>query len=153
MLAVRGCRNTRRIYAKAVYNRSNMIQRGGTSTFLDIVPFFSIAIHNYLCSLFSTVCYSISFSFKRSFIQNAKSMNVILGGSCRLRVTDASYAQLSVTAYLRSRFYKRAYAKNILQPTEGKRICTIFVSDEWTVWYYFVRQRAWKFLLFFISKI
>lgn len=117
MLAVRSCRNTRRIYARAVYNRSNMIQRGGTSTFLDIVPFSSIAIHNYLCSLFSTVCYSISFSFKRSFIQNAKSMNVILGGSCRLRVTDASYAQLFVTAYLRSRFYKRAYAKNILHPT------------------------------------
>ena len=66
------------------YIRSNVIQRGEASTFLDIVPFSLMAVRDY-SHRFSAVCCAVSFSF----IQNAKSMDVIFG---RLRTTDASYA-------------------------------------------------------------
>lgn len=74
-----------------MYIGSSIIGTGKLPRFLDIVPFSSIVIRNYTPP-FSPL-YAAPFpSFNRSFIQNAKSMNVIFGESWRLRVTDASYA-------------------------------------------------------------
>lgn len=68
---------------------SNIIGTGKLPRFLDIVPFSSMIYLRNCTPPFSPL---YAASFNRSFIQNAKSMNVIFGESWRPRATDALFS-------------------------------------------------------------
>lgn len=87
---------------------SNIIGTGKLPRFLDIVPFSSMIYLRNCTPPFSPL---YAASFNRSFIQNAKSMNVIFGESWRPRATDAlfSFFSLARTRFAISRAFFRVF--------------------------------------------
>lgn len=84
---------------------SNIIGTGKLPRFLDIVPFSSMIYLRNCTPPFSPL---YAASFNRSFIQNAKSMNVIFGESWRPRATDALFS-FFYTRFAISRAFFRVF--------------------------------------------